>query len=99
MLSAWEPLLPGLLPDLCSSFPLNVPVLIKEIQGNAFISAYNLKTVIFDGCEANLTGDEYIFSYPEFVVFDKSLKGMGYCAFYYCNNLCFNGTEKEWNKR
>ena len=31
MLSAWEPL-PGLLPDLCSSFPLNVPVLRQDPQ-------------------------------------------------------------------
>lgn len=32
MLSAWEPLLPGLLLDLCSSSPLNVPVLRQDPQ-------------------------------------------------------------------
>ena len=32
MLGAWEQLLPGLLPDLCSSFPLNIPVLRQDPQ-------------------------------------------------------------------
>lgn len=32
MLSAWEPLLPGSLLDLCSSSPLNVPVLRQDPQ-------------------------------------------------------------------